>query len=94
MTNKFTPRPWFTHREGLSTVYVEARIGGGLIQEVAACGPTAAGHEQQEANARPIAAAPKMLEALHDCREALRRAGASGELAVVDSAIAIAQGTA
>ena len=64
MTIKHTPGPWFTHREGFSTVYVEARIGGGLIQEVAACGPTAEGHEQQEANARLIAAAPDLLEAL------------------------------
>lgn len=62
--SKFTPGPWFTHREGYSTVYVEARIGGGMIQEVAACGPTAAGPEQQEANALLIAAAPEMLDAL------------------------------
>jgi hypothetical protein len=47
-----------------------------------------------EADARLIAAAPEMLEALHDCREALRRAGADGELAVVDAAIAKATGDA
>ena len=41
-----------------------------------------------EANARLISAAPDMLAALKDCREALRRAGAAGELAVVDAAIA------
>ena len=68
---KHTPGEWFTHREGFSTVYVECRIGGGLIQEVAACGPTAAGSEQQEANARLIAAAPELLEALQDCVTAL-----------------------
>lgn len=56
--HKATPGPWFAKREGFSTVYVEARIGGGLVQEVAACGPTVAGQEQQEANARLIAAAP------------------------------------
>lgn len=61
---RHTPGTWFTHREGFSTIYVEARIGGGMLQEVAACGPTAAGHEQQEANARLIAAAPDLLEAL------------------------------
>ena len=60
---KHTPGPWRTKREGFSTVYVEARIDGGLIQEVAACGPTDAGLEQQEANARLIAAAPELLEA-------------------------------
>lgn len=45
-------------------MYIEARIGGGMLQEVAACGPTAEGSEQQEANARLIAAAPELLAAL------------------------------
>ena len=62
--NKHTPGKWYTHRSGFSTIYVEARIGGGMVQEVAACGPTEAGPEQQEANARLIAAAPELLEAL------------------------------
>lgn len=43
--------------------------------------------EEAEANARLIAAAPQLLEALYDCRAALIIAGAHGELAVVDSAI-------
>lgn len=34
----------------------------------------------------------ELLEALQDCREALRRAGAAGELKVVDAAIAKALG--
>jgi hypothetical protein len=51
-----TKEPWFLHREGFSTVYVEARIDGGLVQEVAACGPANEGAEQQEANARRIVA--------------------------------------
>ncbi len=38
-----------------------------------------------------MAAAPKLLAALIDCREALRRAGATGELKVVDAAIAKAR---
>lgn len=63
---KYTPGPWFTHRSGFSTVYVEARIDGGLLQEVAACGPTEKAAEQQDANARLIAAAPDLLEALQD----------------------------
>lgn len=66
MMHAFTQGPWFTHREGFSTVYVEARISGGMIQEVAACGPTEAGSEQQEANARLIAAAPDLLAALQE----------------------------
>ncbi|WP_277593643.1 hypothetical protein [Pseudomonas chlororaphis] len=61
---KHTPGPWYTHRNGFSTVYVEARLRQGVIQEVAACGPTEAGQEQQEANAKLIAAAPELLEAL------------------------------
>ena len=61
---KHTAGPWFTKREGFSTVYVEARLRQGVIQEVAACGPTEAGQDQQEANARLIAAAPELLSAL------------------------------
>ena len=67
MTTVHTPGPWHTKRDGFSAVYVEARIGGGWVQEVAACGPTEKGSEQQEANARLIAAAPELLEALQDC---------------------------
>ena len=63
-----TKGPWHTKRDGFSTVYIEARIGGGWIQEVAACGPAAEGKDQQEANARLIAAAPDLLIA---CRQAL-----------------------
>lgn len=58
---KHTPGPWFARRAGFSTVYIEARIGSGMLQEVAACGPTeVVGH--QESNARLIAAAPELLE--------------------------------
>ena len=59
-----TPGPWFL--TGIRTLYVEARIGGGLVQEVAACGPTHkdGGYgDQQKANARLIASAPALLEA-------------------------------
>jgi len=66
MTTTFTHGPWFTNSLGFSTIYVEARIRPGILQEVAACGPTEAGHEQQQANARLIAAAPDLLEALKD----------------------------
>jgi hypothetical protein len=62
---KFTPGPWFM--TGNLTKYVEARIGDGLIQEVAAVGPTDAdgGYgAQQLANARLIAAAPCMYSLL------------------------------
>ena len=63
-----TPGPWYV--TGKLTRYVEARIDGGLIQEVAACGPTKAdgGYgPQQEANARLIAAAnPAAINELLD----------------------------
>ena len=63
-----TPGPWYV--TGKLTRYVEARIDGGLIQEVAACGPTKAdgGYgPQQEANARLIAAAnPAAISELLD----------------------------
>ena len=68
---KGTPGPWFEHREGFSTVYIEARIGGGMIQEVAACGPCDKGSDQQSANAKLIAAAPELLEALQYINHAI-----------------------
>lgn len=54
--SKHTPEPWFYHRQGFSTVYIEARIGGGILQEIAACGPCQDGTEQQDENARRIVA--------------------------------------
>lgn len=59
--NEHTQGEWFAKRDGWSTVYVECRIGGGMLQEVSACGPTANGSGEQEANARLIAAAPHLL---------------------------------
>ena len=70
-----TPGPWYA--TGKLTRYVEARIDGGLIQEVAACGPTKAdgGYgPQQEANARLIAAAnPAAISELLDRLEAAEK---------------------
>lgn len=82
---KFTPGPWFTKREGWSTVYVEARIDGGMIQEVAACGPTDAGQDQQQANARLIAAAPDLYEALESLVDEVTNHG-EADGAILDSA--------
>ena len=71
-----TPGPWYV--TGKLTRYVEARIDGGLIQEVAACGPTKAdgGYgPQQEANARLIAAAnPATISELLSRLEAAEKA--------------------
>ena len=84
-----TPGPWYA--TGKLTRYVEARIDGGLIQEVAACGPTKAdgGYgPQQEANASLIAAAnPATIFELLDrleraefkCLEQARLNGMGGE---------------
>ena len=70
-----TPGPWYV--TGKLTRYVEALIDGGLIQEVAACGPTKAdgGYgPQQEANARLIAAAnPAAISELLDHLEAAEK---------------------
>lgn len=54
--------------------------------------PDNAADRELLANARLIAAAPELLEALLDCREALRRTGHDGELAIVNAAIAKATG--
>ena len=65
--SKHTPGPWVV--VGSRTKYVEARLVVSLMQEVAACGPTLADEgygQQQEANARLIAAAPDLLEALKE----------------------------
>ena len=92
--SKHTPGPWYA--TGKLTRYVEARIDGGLIQEVAACGPTKAdgGYgPQQEANARLIAAAPELLEALTDCVEHMHWTQPQGEAALKKAKAAIAKAT-
>ena len=65
MSAQHTPGPW--RSSGSLTIYIEARLGDGWIQEVCSVGPTEADKgygEQQQANARLIAAAPDLLEAL------------------------------
>lgn len=87
--SKHTQGPWFV--TGSMTKYVEARIPGGLIQEVASVGPTAADNgygEQQEANANLIAAAPDLLEALEAL---LLDAPATGLKSVYQARAAIAR---
>lgn len=59
--NAHTPGPWFTSRPH-GTIYIEARLRGSTLQEVAAVGPTEAS-AQQEANAQLITASPDLLEA-------------------------------
>lgn len=69
-----TPGLWFTYREGFSTVYVEARLRAGVIQEVASCGPTEAGSEQQEANALLTSDSPRLAAGMVEARDRLRNA--------------------
>lgn len=91
-----TKGPWFEYREGSSTVYVEAKLRDGVIQEVAACGPTEAGSDAQSANARLIAAAPDLLEALQEVLYELSTAREvhDGTIRQADAAIAKALGEA
>ena len=97
MPHSFTPGPWVV--VGNLTKYVEARLPSGLIQEVAACGPTIADEgygQQQEANARLIAAAPDLLLYLKEARRTLEMwkdvAPAVSLCADIDAAIAKATG--
>ena len=86
-----TPGPWYV--TGKLTRYVEARIDGGLIQEVAACGPTKAdgGYgPQQEANARLIAAAnPAAISEILDRLEAAEKERGSAMMLVDRLALAL-----
>ena len=86
-----TPGPWYA--TGKLTRYVEARIDGGLIQEVAACGPTKAdgGYgPQQEANARLIAAAnPAAISELLDRLEEAEKERGSAMMLVDRLALAL-----
>ena len=86
-----TPGPWYV--TGNLTRYVEALIDGGLIQEVAACGPTKAdgGYgPQQEANARLIAAAnPAAISELLDRLEEVEKERGSAMMLVDRLALAL-----
>ena len=57
---KHTPGPFFTTCPHGGTIYVEARLRGSTIQEVAAVGPTET-PEQQYENAKLFVAAPDLL---------------------------------
>lgn len=92
--SKHTPGPWiidvYNPNDIVSDVYdVEicaiqpVDIGGRKMWDYG---------EITKANASLIAAAPDLLEAIIDCRRALELANFTGELAIVDSAIAKARG--
>lgn len=82
--SKHTPGKWWV--TGNMTLYVNARLSDGLIQEVASIGPTEADNgygEQQKANARLIAAAPDLLNALQSIAEYWNKD--QNEIAVADA---------
>jgi len=85
--NKHTPGPWVVDETHLQGSVNNLEIG----RHITLCSLNV-GRDQCLANARLIAAAPDMLEALIDCRRALELANFTGELAVVDAAIARATG--
>lgn len=65
--SEHTKGPWFVTTGG-DSYYVESKLNGAMIQEVAWCGRTL--HDEQEANARLMSAAPELLEAVEtllDC---------------------------
>ena len=68
---KHTPGPFFTSCPHGGTIYVEARLRGSTIQEVAAVGPTET-PEQQQANAKLFAMSPQLLLALIDAATIFR----------------------
>lgn len=77
MEAKFTPGPWFTSRPH-GTIYIEARLRGTTLQEVAAVGPTETAN-QQEANARLIAAAPELFAIVATFDSYMGQAGEEAE---------------
>lgn len=93
MKNSFTPGPWVVQdgdRFSMEMVITSQRRIEESMASICEMDVDYDGEhgEEQHANARLIAAAPELLAALQDCREALLRAGADGELKVVDAAIA------
>ena len=92
MNTSHTPGPWFVPAPTYRTLYVEARIGNMMLQEVASCGPTA-DPAQQAANARLIAAAPELLEALADCVAHMHWTQPQGETALKKAKAVIAKAT-
>lgn len=87
---RHTPGPW-VHATDIGQVGSVEYADGTVIAQAQQL-PGDFGGKQRNANARLIAAAPDMLEALIDCRRALEIANFTQELAVVDAAIAKARG--
>ena len=89
---KHTPGPFFTTCPHGGTIYVEARLRGSTIQEVAAVGPTET-PEQQQANAKLFAAAPDLLRCLEQYVKACEFQGINLGPITGDATDAIAKAT-
>lgn len=96
---KHTRGPWWSpDGKTIKQDYRPLTEVGGCIIAVVMGGSTSGPFfieedEQVAANARLLAAAPDLLDALIDCRRALEIANFTGELAVVNAAIAKATGS-
>jgi hypothetical protein len=91
--SKHTPGPWQEHCIDTNLLLASKHLGvydaeGWIVAEVAIENVEGCPH----ANARLIAAAPDLLEALEDCIRALEVSGHLGELRVARAAIAKARG--
>ena len=88
--SKHTEGPWGvgTKSNGVSPRHVQILNDDGYIATVNYTNSI----NETNANARLIAAAPELLEALIDCRRTLEIANFTQELAVVNAAIAKAKG--
>lgn len=104
---KYTPGPWkickkFPHQKFIEVEHGDKHTKGAASLVIARVTCRTTWQEQQEANARLIAAAPELLEALQECVELLEflspevRGGYSpdGAYAKANSAIAKALGGA
>jgi hypothetical protein len=96
MTARHTPGPWSIGDENNACCDVllgaEHNLTCSLDRRDNNTYAEVISREEMLANARLIAAAPEMLEALLDCRRALEIANYTQELAIVDAAIAQATG--
>ena len=88
--SKHTKGPWGvgTESNGVSPRHVQILNDDGYIATVNYTNSI----NETNANARLIAAAPELLEALIDCRRTLEIANFTQELVVVSAAIAKAKG--
>ena len=87
MTAQHTPGPWsIAEGDGCFIVETDDSTVRFVVMGL--------NMEGDRSNAQLIAAAPNLLEALLDCRRALEIANFTGELAVVNAAIAKATGDA